>query len=265
MRQSMMPVRYSAINKTSNSGQSMMATVMVTAATCNQKEKIEKHVPTPTDDGKGEFSIQLLLVQPSGGTKRHPFFAILCLCSYVHLLYRPLFYNWAYCPSSNFTQQPAHHQSPLNTRRWPRRLWACRMCSLVWTKFSDAATTCPTVRIVHYHHRQTATAALNCLTIPRPLLTGKPCPPGINSRMERALSQPIVTGPKIPQPLIQQSTTAPTANFSKCHPPTKVLLPPPSLGLAIGRPQEGASRYETLSRAIVDRWANNSSSSRIMI
>lgn len=56
MRQSMMPVRYSAINKTSNSGQSMMATVMVTAATCNQKEKIEKHVPTPTEDPKGESS-----------------------------------------------------------------------------------------------------------------------------------------------------------------------------------------------------------------
>ncbi|GAB0096107.1 Metabotropic glutamate receptor [Sergentomyia squamirostris] len=45
VRQSMMPVRYSAINKTSNSGQSMMAAVMVTAATCNQKEKIQKHVP----------------------------------------------------------------------------------------------------------------------------------------------------------------------------------------------------------------------------
>lgn len=34
----------------------MMATVMVTAATCNQKEKIEKHVPTPTDDAKGKFN-----------------------------------------------------------------------------------------------------------------------------------------------------------------------------------------------------------------
>lgn len=54
VRQSMMPVRYSAINKTSNSGQSMMAAVMVTAATCNQKEKIEKHVPTPTDELNGE-------------------------------------------------------------------------------------------------------------------------------------------------------------------------------------------------------------------
>lgn len=57
----MMPVRYSAINKTSNSGQSMMATVMVTAATCNQKEKIEKHVPTPTDDSKGE-SVRIILL-----------------------------------------------------------------------------------------------------------------------------------------------------------------------------------------------------------
>lgn len=33
-----------------------MATVMVTAATCNQKEKIEKHVPTPTED-KGKLDI----------------------------------------------------------------------------------------------------------------------------------------------------------------------------------------------------------------
>uniref|UniRef100_A0A1B0C9E3 G-protein coupled receptors family 3 profile domain-containing protein n=1 Tax=Lutzomyia longipalpis TaxID=7200 RepID=A0A1B0C9E3_LUTLO len=48
VRQSMMPVRYSAINKTTNSGQSMMAAVMVTAATCNQKEKIQKHVPPPS-------------------------------------------------------------------------------------------------------------------------------------------------------------------------------------------------------------------------
>lgn len=44
----MMPVRYSAINKTTGTGpSSMMAAVMVTAATCNQNEKIEKHV-TPT-------------------------------------------------------------------------------------------------------------------------------------------------------------------------------------------------------------------------
>lgn len=48
VRQSMMPVRYSAINKTTNSGQSMMAAVMVTAATCNQKEKLQKHVPPIT-------------------------------------------------------------------------------------------------------------------------------------------------------------------------------------------------------------------------
>lgn len=39
----MMPVRYSAMNKTTGSGpSSMMAAIMVTAATCNQNEKIEK-------------------------------------------------------------------------------------------------------------------------------------------------------------------------------------------------------------------------------
>ncbi|XP_017773184.1 PREDICTED: metabotropic glutamate receptor 4, partial [Nicrophorus vespilloides] len=53
VRQSMMPMRYSAINKsttgTANSGAgSMMAAVMVTAATCNQKNQIQKHVP-PAD------------------------------------------------------------------------------------------------------------------------------------------------------------------------------------------------------------------------
>lgn len=38
-----MPVRYSAMNKTTGSGpSSMMAAIMVTAATCNQNEKIEK-------------------------------------------------------------------------------------------------------------------------------------------------------------------------------------------------------------------------------
>lgn len=47
VRQSMMPMRYSAINKssaTTGSG-SMMAAVMVTAATCDQKQQIQKHVP----------------------------------------------------------------------------------------------------------------------------------------------------------------------------------------------------------------------------
>lgn len=44
-----MPVRYSAINNTTSTGpQSMMAAIMVTAATCNQNEKIEKHVTPPT-------------------------------------------------------------------------------------------------------------------------------------------------------------------------------------------------------------------------
>lgn len=45
VRQSMMPVRYSAINKNPNSGStSMMSTVMLTATTCNQKEKIQRHM-----------------------------------------------------------------------------------------------------------------------------------------------------------------------------------------------------------------------------
>lgn len=43
----MMPMRYSAISKTTGTAGSgsMMATVMVTAATCNQKQQIQKHVP----------------------------------------------------------------------------------------------------------------------------------------------------------------------------------------------------------------------------
>lgn len=57
MRQSMMPVRYSAINKstgTTNSGAgSMMAAVRVTAATCNQQQQIQKHVP-PIEDKDSE-------------------------------------------------------------------------------------------------------------------------------------------------------------------------------------------------------------------
>lgn len=70
VRQSMMPMRYSAINKssgTTGSGAgSMMAAVMVTAATCNQKQQIQKHVP-PIDtelsekDGKKVFRIYIKL------------------------------------------------------------------------------------------------------------------------------------------------------------------------------------------------------------
>lgn len=52
VRQSMMPVRYSAMNKTTGTGpSSMMAAIMVTAATCNQNEKIEKQTTIyPTED-----------------------------------------------------------------------------------------------------------------------------------------------------------------------------------------------------------------------
>lgn len=48
----MMPVRYSAMNKTTGTGpSSMMAAIMVTAATCNQNEKIEKQTTIyPSED-----------------------------------------------------------------------------------------------------------------------------------------------------------------------------------------------------------------------
>lgn len=50
----MMPVRYSAMNKTTGTGpSSMMATaaIVVTAATCNQNEKIEKQTTIyPSED-----------------------------------------------------------------------------------------------------------------------------------------------------------------------------------------------------------------------
>lgn len=48
----MMPVRYSAMNKTTGTGpSSMMAAIMVTAATCNQNEKLEKQLsPVVPDD-----------------------------------------------------------------------------------------------------------------------------------------------------------------------------------------------------------------------
>lgn len=54
----MMPIRYSAINKssaTTGSG-SMMAAVMVTAATCDQKQQIQKHVP-PIEKEDGNYII----------------------------------------------------------------------------------------------------------------------------------------------------------------------------------------------------------------
>ncbi|KAK4876127.1 hypothetical protein RN001_012549 [Aquatica leii] len=49
VRQSMMPMRYSAINKSSGTAGSgsMMAPVMVTAVTCDQKQQIQKHVVPP--------------------------------------------------------------------------------------------------------------------------------------------------------------------------------------------------------------------------
>ncbi|XP_037917846.1 metabotropic glutamate receptor 2-like [Hermetia illucens] len=61
VRQSMMPARYSAINRGTGSGpSSMMAPIMVTAATCNQDEKMQKHIQSPTteaaENGKLKFT-----------------------------------------------------------------------------------------------------------------------------------------------------------------------------------------------------------------
>lgn len=66
----MMPMRYSAINKssaTTGSG-SMMAAVMVTAATCDQKQQIQKHVPPIEKDEGNYFGILNYLI-----------FAIMCV------------------------------------------------------------------------------------------------------------------------------------------------------------------------------------------
>lgn len=54
----MMPVRYSAMNKnsTGTAPSSMMAAIMVTAATCNQNEKIEKQTTILVpDERKGTY------------------------------------------------------------------------------------------------------------------------------------------------------------------------------------------------------------------
>lgn len=54
VRSSMMPVRYSAISRPGTGPSSMMAAIMVTAATCNQNERIEQHVtPTSTQSPVG--------------------------------------------------------------------------------------------------------------------------------------------------------------------------------------------------------------------
>lgn len=73
MRQSMMPVRYSAMNKnsTGNAPTSMMAAIMVTAATCNQNEKIEKQTTMLTpDERKGKFIFWLYCKLFSNSTKK---------------------------------------------------------------------------------------------------------------------------------------------------------------------------------------------------
>lgn len=51
VRQSMMPPRYGNMHRTAGTGpSSMMAAAVVTAATCAQEEKIQKHI-TPTETG----------------------------------------------------------------------------------------------------------------------------------------------------------------------------------------------------------------------
>lgn len=58
VRQSMMPVRYSAMNKTTGTGpSSMMAAIMVTAATCNQNEKIEKQATIFTSEDTSKLKV----------------------------------------------------------------------------------------------------------------------------------------------------------------------------------------------------------------
>nr|CAH7761039.1 unnamed protein product [Callosobruchus chinensis] len=60
VRQSMMPMRYSAINKsnTHTGSTSMMAPVMVTAATCDQKQNVQKHVSPPIENIDDEVFYQ---------------------------------------------------------------------------------------------------------------------------------------------------------------------------------------------------------------
>lgn len=56
VRQSMMPMRYSAFHKgsgtTGSGGADMLSALMVTAATCDQKQQIQKHVPPIEVEGK---------------------------------------------------------------------------------------------------------------------------------------------------------------------------------------------------------------------
>ncbi|XP_076253195.1 mangetout isoform X1 [Rhynchophorus ferrugineus] len=72
VRQSMMPMRYSAINKssvTAGSG-SMMAAVVVTAATCDQNQKIQKAV-TPVDNAPASEKAKPQTKETSTQTSPH--------------------------------------------------------------------------------------------------------------------------------------------------------------------------------------------------
>lgn len=72
-----MPVRYSAMNKTTGSGpSSMMAAIMVTAATCNQNEKIEKQskedakkLKVPNNGKFTTFTIQISIDENQSGRR----------------------------------------------------------------------------------------------------------------------------------------------------------------------------------------------------
>ncbi|XP_055372495.1 metabotropic glutamate receptor 2 [Condylostylus longicornis] len=58
VRQSMMPARYSNINRGTGTGpSSVMAAAMVTAATCNQEEKIHKHISPSNTETNGKMKV----------------------------------------------------------------------------------------------------------------------------------------------------------------------------------------------------------------
>lgn len=81
VRQSMMPVRYSAMDKSGTAPTSMMATIMVTAATCNQNERLERQA---TIFAAGDASKNQI---PNIGNKR-----IKCyFCSFAS------FFSWDFC------------------------------------------------------------------------------------------------------------------------------------------------------------------------
>lgn len=70
VRQSMMPMRYSAITKSTGSGShggSMMAHLMVTAATCDSKQQVQKCMQRPCDlderDGENLIIYKIIILR----------------------------------------------------------------------------------------------------------------------------------------------------------------------------------------------------------